>query len=288
MNSCVKQHWHSIIGGLENRAVMEFFQFVQNVSWSQQPYPMYKIFHIAYNFNSKEHTWHLWQREIYCSSIKPWSQVKWPNLGTWIRSIIFTTGLCIHPPRFSYLSYTSHSNRKPFLEDFHVILGIFCMEDLCKDTPTTPAKPAPKFTKNALAKILFSHSSLPAALTPVWCCWCPEWRISVCLLPPQLWQPGSEQTTQVISSQTETSTSNQVFSELLQKYCKTRHGFIPPNSAPAVTELKDATINRQKRGCVLSSPLTPPQFKFNLPSELVRSYVLPTNLPILDSPVQMH
>lgn len=73
-------------GTRKQRAVMEFFQFVQNVSWSRQPYPMYKILHIAYNFNSKEHTWHLWQREIYCSSIKPWSQVKWPNLGTWIQA----------------------------------------------------------------------------------------------------------------------------------------------------------------------------------------------------------
>lgn len=141
-------------GTQKHTAVMEFLQSAEKTSWTQQPYPSYKIFHIVYNLNSKEHAWHLRQGEIYCSCIKLQSQVKWPNLSTQVSSIILRSGgLDTSLAIFSYLSYTSYFNWKPFLGDFHVILGMFCVEDLYKDTAPTPAK-------HALPNILLSHSSL--------------------------------------------------------------------------------------------------------------------------------
>lgn len=92
----------------KHRAVMEFLPFAQKANWTQQPYPSYKIFHIAYNLNCKEHARHLWQREMYCSCIKLQSQVKWPNLSTQISSIILTIGSLDTPLQHSPTSVIHH------------------------------------------------------------------------------------------------------------------------------------------------------------------------------------
>lgn len=123
---------------------------------------------------------------------------------------------------------------------------MFCLEDLCKDSPTIPAEPAPEFTRNALPNALLSHTSLLVALTPVWCCWCPEWRISACLLPQQLWQPGSQEITQIISTsqlaqatrclRNHHRTTAKQGTILLNKLCHSRSVNLP-SSSPALPDL---------------------------------------------------
>lgn len=127
--------------------------------------------------------------------------------------------------------------------------------------------------KNALPNALLSHTSLLAALTPVWCCWCPEWRISACLLPQQLWQPGSQEITQITSS-----------SQLAQatKNLQNHH----------ITTAKQGTVVLHKfchsRSEVVPCPLIPPQFKSNPAWAGYTRSCTPEDFPSLDSPLQMH
>lgn len=178
-----------------------------------------------------------------------------------------TGSLDTSPPTFSYLII---SQLKAISRRLSCYSGL---EDLYKDNPTIPAEPAPEFTKNALPNALLSHTSLLAVLTPVWCCWCPEWRISACLLPRQLWQPASQEITQIISS-----------SQLAQatKCLLNQHGITAQQGTVLLHKLCHS------RDEIVPCPLTPPQFKSSPAWPGNTMSCTPCDLPSRDSPLQMH